>query len=146
MRPVGPIDFLQTEPLKSFYLGFYDQDGRLKRFVKYLVQETKAGTHQLPEKSAPHALLYFEALIRNASEFDVGRAIPYADTEGKSMYFKGIVNGMGNQVDLQLVKRTTFFDDAYLYWPNGQLKERVMTKKDGTVLKTLFDEDGKELH
>ena len=143
MRPVDPIDFAQTEPLTSFYLATFDQSNRLKRFVKYLVERKSVGIRHLQGRSAPNSVVYFAALPSSAaSEVDMGKALVYQDTAGCSVYFRGVVDSTGDQADLQMVRRSIFFTDEYSYWPNGQLKERVMTKKDGTVVKTRFDEHG----
>jgi hypothetical protein len=147
MRPADPIGFEQTELLPSFYLAYFDRSNHLKRFVKYLTHQTSIGTRELPEKKNPNTILYFEALPKGTASdaFELGREVLYPATEGHPVYFVGVVDKEGDHVDLRLVRREIFFDDSYSYWPNGELKERILTKKDGTTVKTRFDEHGKEL-
>ena len=145
MRPVDPIDYGATESLNSFYLGCYGEDGRLARFVKYLVEREDFGEHRFQEKETPNTTVYFEAVPANASEFTVGKSIDYSGTKGQRSYFKGRVDNSGNRAHIERINRNIFFTDEYTYWPNGELKERVMTKEDGTVVRSRYDQTGREI-
>jgi hypothetical protein len=149
MRPTDPVDFKQTETLDAFYLAAYDADGRLRRFTKYLVERAPVGRQPLAGSRPPHSILYFAApsatddapppKLAPADEID------YPATEGLVSYFKGQVDDSGKALELERIRRRTFFVDEYVYWPNGKLKERVMTGADGTAKKSSFDEDGQQI-
>lgn len=148
MRPTGPVEYRETEPLDSFYLATYDGEGRLARFIKYLVSREDAGERPLPDARPPEAAVYFEALPAAETldeEPAPGREVSYEETEGAAAFFKGRVTAGGRTARLQRVGRRVFFTDEYLYWPDGKLKERKMTKEDGTVVSSSYDESGREV-
>jgi hypothetical protein len=146
MQPVDPITYEQTEPLSSYYLGYFDNRQRLAKFVKYLVERKPAGVQELPRTETPHTVIYFEAIPgEKSSQVNRGKEIPYTNTEQSPVYFKGVVDGTGKFVELEQVTRRVFFSDEYWYWENGKLKERALTKQDGTVVKSEFDKDGRQL-
>jgi hypothetical protein len=142
MRPANPVSYSETEGLTTYYLGEYDEQANLVRFVKFL-REVRASERARVPVEGRNKTVYFDALPEG-NRYRPGRQLAYAETEGRPAYFTGSPGGE-NRADVNLVMQTVFFDDEYSYWPNRQLKQRVMRKKDGTVLKWAFDRAGNEI-
>lgn len=144
MRPTGPVTYIETEWLVSYYLGKYDTDGNLVRFTKFLRELRPTGQMRKPDQQAPKAK-YFEVIESADNQSKPGREIPYSGTEGRASYFRVLHGVLSQQPPLELVLQTVFFEDEYSYWPNKTLKSRVTKKEDGTVNRREFDSSGKEL-
>lgn len=145
MRPIDPIEYVATEPLKSFYLGEFDQSGRLIRFTKYLKEVQ--GTTRVPLASSNSLdKARYLAAVKQDDELKPSAEITYEATEGVPHYFQVASHEPGNVAKLELIHMSVFFVDEYTYWTHNQLKTRTMKRKDGTVLRTSYDECGKETH
>lgn len=144
MQPTGPITYAETEKLNSFYLAYYNGQ-QLVRFIKYLVKKKELGIIKLSQSRTTHLKIFFESLtdLNNLTESSLGEEISYIATENKQTYYVGYVDNTGFSMQLQQVEHQIFFCDDYAYWPDGTLKERVMTKQDGSILRTQYDERGK---
>lgn len=143
MRPIDPIEYGATETLKAFYLGEFDAGDTLIRFTKYLRDARGTTRVTLPPSNSPMNQRYLSA-VKEQEQLRPGSEILYQETEGKSHYFRVVSIESGNVAKLELIHTSVFFVDEYSYWPNKQLKTRTTTKSDGTVLRTSFDESGKE--
>ncbi len=144
MQPVEPIDYKATEALNSFYLAYHLEDGKVAIFVKYIIEKTDIGQRKLFRKGTPMSKVYFES-INFESETIQGKEIIYPATENHSVYYIGYVDTSGFKIQLYKIERKIFFCDDYTYWTNGNLKERVMTKQDGSISKFQYDKNGKKL-
>jgi hypothetical protein len=145
MRPAGPISYAETKALRAYYLAFYDHDDNLARFVKYYREPQPAGGITLGRAYEPSTVLFFEAALEWDKQPAVGKEIDFLSTEKLSPYYQGVVEKDGRFAQLSLITTTVLFADDYQYWPNKQLKERVMHKEDGTTTRHLYDKSGKEL-
>ena len=145
MHPTGPIEYVATESLKSFYLAEYDSVGNLIRFTKFL-REEKGKTHiPLSSPRLAGASICFCAIPEDKGRYKPGAVIEYRATEGADAYFQGIVTRSGDGADSVLVRTSIFFDDEYSYWANGKLKTRLMHKRDGNVIRSSYNEAGIEI-
>ena len=144
-RPVDPITYSATEPLESFYLAIYDASGKLAKFTKYLREMDPAGRLSVEAKHPARKAIYFQAVPDAHGNLRPGNELPYSETTGLSVYFKGITDSTGKSVELELVHVAIFFSDEYSYWPNGKLKDYVSRGEDGMVIRRSYDSSGKEL-
>ena len=146
MRPTQPLSYQETENLASYYLGYYSEDGRLVRFIKFLRKPTPGGTVQLEHSKATAGILYFSAEKHGQAEYSVGSPLNFEQTSSHAVYYKGIVKPNDNTVKLELIQTDVFFVDDYTYWPNGNLKSRTMQKQTGEIQHKDYDESGTEIH
>ena len=93
MRPVDPIDYIETELLNSFYLAYYNQDKQLVRFIKYLLEKKAIEEKQLSETKAPHSIIYFESI-----DAEVGKEISYSATENYTFYYIIEINSLKDYI------------------------------------------------
>ena len=142
MRPTGPVKYIETEALSSYYVGAHDASGRLKRFIKLWRRTEPAGHADIGAVSPVSGPVYFLAIHIKEDEYRRGDRIEYAKTENAPVYFKGTLIQGGHDLVLELVHVIAFFDDQYEYWPNGKLRARVLRKQDGETQRTTFDESG----
>lgn len=147
VRPVDPINFSDTESLVAFYLGYHDKKGFLKRFVKYLIESEDLGEVALSKEMPPNSILYYEAPPPGTDwkRFVLDKELKYLETENLASYIKAEVSRSIRFLKLQRIERIIVFTDEYEYWPNGKLKHRVLTKRDGTVVESSYDEMGSEM-
>ncbi len=145
MQPTDPIKYTDTETLNSFYLAYYTEDGRLARFIKYIAEKRDIGLKKLSQGRSPYSKMYFKSISSESSEDIQGKEIDYASTEEHPIYYVGHIDESGSNIHLQKVERKIFFCDEYRYWPDGTLKERIMTKEDRSIIRFQYDEKGRKL-
>jgi hypothetical protein len=141
MRPVDPVTYEGSEELASYYVGSYDERGRLVRLTKVFREVLLTRNIEMETDLAPGTRLYFEA----TPSAQPGQRISFSATEALDAYFRGVVVEPGRYVELEMISRTIFFGDEYAYWPNGTLRHRIAQKRDGSRTETFFDESGRQM-
>jgi hypothetical protein len=146
--PLEPFAFADTEGLRSFYAVYHDRDGRVVRFDKLRFVRVEKGPREvkLPAAEEPGAALYFK-LVPGAAPAapGVGTRIEYPETELLDEFFAGKVGPSGVDGKVALSRKEVAFTDTYTYWPNGQLRTRVMSGPDQPSTEEHFDADGRKL-
>lgn len=142
MHPTEPISYSDTEHLTSFYIGIYGSNDLLTQFTKYLKKSTKLGTFEISEPQPPGTTLYFKESDITYHRLTCSNAIPYSATEGMPSFGKAVVNVTGNTANIDEILHEMMFEDRYIYWSNGKLKERIMKKADGSIIVVTFDKKG----
>lgn len=140
-----PMPFHETEGVTSYYIGIYNQEGRVRRVTKVLLQRRDQKSVQLVAPKPPHSDVLFAVEVDGEGIRNVGSELQYGDTESLQMYWRGDVNDAGLFADVELVERTAFFEEAYAYWDNGSLKRRVVSKADGSRTIWEYDESGQSI-
>lgn len=142
IRLVDPIDYEQTESLRSFYLAEWTKSGQLAYVIKYITDSEPAKSLYIIEPKPPGASLYFEATPSRRTQANPGKEINYLETEGQNLYFKAKVDESGHRIGFDKVRRKIFFKDEYSYWPDGSLKDRILSREDGSISKYHFNQAG----
>lgn len=141
-EPEHDVAYTSTENLSAFYSGTYEE-GKLIKFVKYLLQREITIPFTLTSREHPGTFIYFQAVDDLAQDDPVlGKRIRYQETEGLDLYFAGEVDDSGTGGVAYLFYKQPFFVDQYRYWPNGNLRERTLKRADGTVDSQKFDTNG----
>jgi hypothetical protein len=143
--PIDEIDFAETENLRVFYIGSYDEAGVLMRFAKYFRTATDiTNDFQLTALRAAGNRVYFESR-QTLEGAEVGQVVDYVATRSLLEYFAGVVDETGRAGMCSLIRRTLMFEDSYAYWPNGKLQTRGSKSQDGTVTIRQYDQQGGEV-
>jgi hypothetical protein len=144
-RPDEPIEFGETEGLRSFYVAHHDPCGRVVRFDKLRVVrlDPRRRQVQLPGTEEPGATVYFRGEGDPARSTQIGERLKYSETEPLSHFFVGKVGPLGQTFQATLYCREIAFSDRYEYWPNGRLKKRTMSGPDMPESVAEYDEKGR---
>jgi len=147
MKPSNPVDYKDTEFLQSFYLACYSDKKQLIKFTKYLIDIESVGEKLLYTAKLPSSRIYFSDLDLTNLHVTLETAIEYKDTKNFHSYYMGIVADTGETVRLNKIRRRIFFVDNYTYWDDStdRLKERVMEKEEGTIIKFIYDQKGNKI-
>ncbi len=145
-RPDEPIDFADTEGLKSFYASYHDQAGRVVRFdkVQLVRADNAAQEFELPIAAPPGAAVYFEVVRGPATPgLRLGARLDYPQTEHLTELYAGKVGPSGKTGQATLFRKEIAFSDTYDYWPTGHLRKRTMTGPDQPPSVTHYDREGR---
>ncbi len=97
-RPEDPVEFADTEGLKSFYAAYFDEAGRVVRFDKLRLVRADKKPRELPLPIAapPASTVYFEVVRDPApSEPSPGKQLSYQETEPLNEFFAGKPDSTG---------------------------------------------------
>jgi hypothetical protein len=144
-RPQQPIAYAQTEGLASYYVGWHRADGRLLRFTKFLLQADAPFEFDLPEPREPGSTLYSPGEQDEGGTLSAGGgAIEYSATEELLQYVRATVFPGGTRAAGRNIQKVPFFEERYVYWPNGRLRERIGIRQDGSWSRWQYDRHGRE--
>jgi hypothetical protein len=143
LQPEGEIPFEETEGLRSFYIGYHGKEGRVLQFVKILLVREEVRSVELSEKEDPGARVFFRVIRDPESRKAIlGERLPYAKTEKITELFEGVVGDNGRDCQVTLYRKEQALKDMYIYWPNGNLKERILQRRDDHKSVWHYDQDG----
>jgi hypothetical protein len=147
-RPTEEVEFADTEGLWGYCSAYKDRTGRVIRFDKWNVfyGEQNPREVKLPKAQPPETAVYFEVVRDPATgEASIGKQIEYVDTELLDQFFAGRVDPSGQTCQGRLLHRARQFSDTYVYWPNGEMKTRIMTKAGQSPVARYYDPEGREI-
>lgn len=133
-EPIGPITYLETEPLKSFYGANYNKEGKICLFIKFLKmtddKQVVVDSSRINSRREPK--VYFNATRSNPGNFV---QIPYEETESLSEYLVGSVGASDENINCTHVFVREMFKNVYNYDSENHIVERIETKSDGSIKK-----------
>lgn len=140
-QPEQKVSFAGTAGLRSFYRCYRNRDGRILEFTKILLncvdrREIDFTCHDLPGSTV------FFRVDRKRGKSAPGKQIAFVETEDMTEFFEGEVSESGDHCRLTLFRKEQAFKDVYEYWPNGNLRKRMLTRMDKSNSVWPCDEEG----